>query len=94
MRDQRRHAALEQAIEQTLALRVDVIGAFEEWSVEIAATVALGADRTFLEQAVEQRLDRRFLPIGALGEDGDHFFGAERVLAPEHIHDHAFCFTD
>src|SRR5579883_404516 len=45
-----RHPSAEQPVEQTLALAVHIVGAFELGTVEITLAVALGGDGAFLEQ--------------------------------------------
>src|SRR5690606_33295550 len=63
VRDQRRDAPVEQALEQALAFAQQPRLALQHRAVAIAAAIALGADRPLPEQAVEQRLDRGFLPV-------------------------------
>src|ERR1700744_5158698 len=87
-------AASEQTIEQRGARRVDVILALEQRAVEVAPAVALGGDRALLEQAIEQRLDGGFLPVGGLGQFGHHVIRRRRVLLPQHFHHQAFRIAD
>src|SRR5580765_1157984 len=77
VRDQRRDAAAEQAVDQTLALAVHIVLALEPCTVEVAFAVARGGDGALLEQAIEQGLDRRFLPVAAGGQRGDHVLRAQ-----------------
>src|SRR6185437_15220995 len=94
VRDERSDASIEQTVEQALALAVHVVGTLDERTIQIALAVTLRGDDALLEQAVEQRLDRRLPPVGARGEGGHDFVGALRRLAPEHIHHHAFGIAD
>src|SRR5262245_37044203 len=94
VRHQRRDATAEQALEQALALLQHPLLALEQRRVEVTAAVLLRFHRALVEQAVEQGLDGGFLPLAAVGQGGDHVLGAERMAAPEHVHDGGFGFAD
>src|SRR3546814_4915335 len=86
VRDQRCDPTAEQAIQQTLALVDQPVLALEHRRVQVAASVLLRGDRTLLEQAVQQGLDGRCLPVLGLGKRRDHVVGGAWVLAPEPVH--------
>jgi hypothetical protein len=56
MRDQRCNSPTEQAIEQTLALRMHIVGALEQGSVEVAATHAFRSDGTLISSRLSSVL--------------------------------------
>src|ERR1700761_1358133 len=94
VRNQRRNAPVEQTVEQALAFLGHVLLPRELGRIQVAPPFALGPNGLFLQQAVEQRFDRALLPA-LLGADlGQDVLGTARRLAPEHLHDYRFGFTD
>src|SRR5262245_16849729 len=63
MRHQRRDATAKQPVQESLAFTHEPLVALKQGRVEITATVFLGADGLFLQEAIQQRLDRRLLPV-------------------------------
>src|SRR5690606_29246305 len=94
VRHQRRHASLEQPVEQPRALLEHPVLAPQHGGVQVAAPVALGADGALLQQAVEERLDRGLLPAAVGGDGGDDLIGNQGVALPERFHDDGFGFAD
>src|SRR5690242_223740 len=56
MGDQRRHLAVEEAVDQALALGLDVVAAAEQGPVEIALSLAPALDGLLAQQAGDQGL--------------------------------------
>ncbi|MCY1463655.1 hypothetical protein D9M71_815790 [compost metagenome] len=93
MRDQRRDAAIEHPIQKAFALFGHPGVALQHRRIQIAAPVAAGTDRALGQQPIEQRLDGGLGPVPA-GQRGHHLIGAQRMIAPQHLHHDSFGFTD
>src|SRR5690349_5914401 len=64
--DQRGHLAAEQAVDQVLALGLDVGLAADQRAVEVAAVLAAALDGLLAQEAGDERLDRARRPAGGL----------------------------
>src|SRR5690348_12604783 len=94
MRDQRRHASAEQAVQQALALLQHVAFPHKQRAIEIAPTITRGFHRALAQQPVQQRLHRAFLPTLARADLGEDLLGAAGRPSPQHLHDFALGFAD
>ena len=95
MRHQWRHAPAEQALEHAARFGAHPLLALENRAVQVAAAILGRLDGAFLEQAIEQRLDRGYLPALLADEGGDHFVGRHgRAGAPQYVHHQRLGVTD
>src|SRR6478735_134203 len=94
VRDQRRDTTIEQAFQQALAFAEHPGLALEHRCIQVTPAVLAGADGALFQQAIEQGLDRRFLPLPAVGQCGNDILGRQRLALPEHLHDGRLGFAD
>src|SRR5471032_2807406 len=94
VRHQRRHAAVEHAVEEALAFAVQPLFARDRRRVEIAPSILQHLDRVLAQQPVEQSLDGGFLPGALVADGGGHLVRAARAMRPQGLHDDRFGFAD
>src|SRR5438094_5466672 len=86
MGDEWRELALEEAVEQPLALAGDVVGARDQWAVEGAAVDALRRQGLLLQQPVDQGLDRGAAPALGTTDRRHDLVRRERTFPPQRLH--------
>src|SRR5580692_3219537 len=94
MRHERRNASPKQSIDQPFALAGQPLLPRQHRRIDVAAPVFLGADRTFLQEPVEERLDGRFLPLPLARKRGHDLLSRARARPPQHGQHHRFRVTD
>src|SRR5690606_15367188 len=83
-----------QPLEQAPALVQDPVLLGQQGPIAKASSFLLRGDGTLLQQPVEQRLDRRFLPPGGRCQRLHQVLRRRLATLPERAHDHAFGFAD
>src|SRR5688572_5101958 len=86
VRHQRSHATTEHAIEKAMALGRHPVFARECRNIDIAAAIFVRDKRFLLQQSIQERLDRCFLPFALALESGDYVLGRGRAAVPDHLH--------
>src|SRR5690348_8735863 len=94
MRDEGRNPAAVKAVEQTLALSREPLLARQRRRVDEAPAILLRAHGALLEQATEQSLDGRLLPVTRLGERSHDILCRGGPLLPQDREDGGLRFAD
>src|SRR6185312_2073416 len=94
MRHERGDAPAEQAIEEALALFRQPLLACKQRRVDESPSVLLRADGPLLQEAAQQCLDGRLLPVALLRERCRHVFRCRRAALPQHGEDDGLRLAD
>ena len=79
VRHERSYTATEHAVEEAMALSRHPFLARECRGIDKAAAFLLRAKRSLLQKAIEERFDRRVLPLAVVRKSGDYVLGRGRA---------------